>query len=173
MFLSAGGKGSLKYGTGLLLGRGVAMHEGIRLDGQTVTGPTRSQFLKFRGYDPTGNFHDAAVNGDENGNLVLTPASHASVSISNGIAHGGSGFQHIRVASCTTSSSAFSKCVTRVQWPNAFADRDYTATCSIESGSNSPMVANISKDVNALLVQVVNLNEGPGNGTINCIGVHD
>lgn len=173
MFLSAGNKGTLQYGTGILLGRGVAMHEGILLDGQTLREPTHSQFLKFRGYDPTGKFHDASMNGDENGNLVLAPAPHASVFIANGVTRGGSGFQHVRVVSCTTSSSAFSKCVTKVQWPNAFADRDYTATCSIEPGSNSPMVANIVKDENALRVQVVNFSEGPSNGTINCIGVHD
>jgi hypothetical protein len=95
--------------------------------------------------------------------------------ISNAAPAGGeSGFQHKRVGSCTTASTAGSTCTTPVQWTSAFADTDYTVACSVDGPVGTPYVLNTSSKARGrVAVTIVNLTGVASRGTINCIAVHD
>lgn len=93
-----------------------------------------------------------------------------------GIFNGGTGFQHIRVASCTTAAGANSVCSTTVTWNTAFADTNYTPVCTwFPSSTAGAYLSHITTKVAAsITVEVDNgASGGATSGPINCIAVHD
>lgn len=87
---------------------------------------------------------------------------------------GTGGMQTKRVASCTTAGAAASTCTTTVTWPAAFADANYTATCTIDNPTAVPYVLNTSSKAGAsIVVTIVNLTAVAASGTLNCGAIHD
>lgn len=89
-------------------------------------------------------------------------------------ASGSPGFQHKRVASCTTGSTALNNCNTTVTWTTAFADGNYTAACTAE-GLNA--IGHVSHQGNKLgasiVVALVTDTAVAISGFIDCIAMHD
>lgn len=87
---------------------------------------------------------------------------------------GTAGYQTKRVASCTTGAAAGSTCTTTVTWTTAFADTNYTATCTIDGPTAVPYVLNTSSKAGAsVVVTIANLTAVAASGTINCGAQHD
>jgi hypothetical protein len=85
-----------------------------------------------------------------------------------------SGFKHIRVASCATAAAAGSTCTTTITWTTAFADINYTATCTIDAPTGVPYVLNTSSKLGASVVATIaNLTAVAASGTLDCVAVHD
>jgi len=79
-----------------------------------------------------------------------------------------------RVASCTTGAAAASTCTTTVSWTTAFADTNYTATCTIENVTAVPYVLFYgTKAAGSIVVTIANLTAVAASGTIDCTAVHD
>lgn len=100
----------------------------------------------------------------------------ASPGILVGIPTDGSGFKHKRVASCTTPASASSTCDTTVTWGTAFADANYTVTCSGEgSPSGTPLAVGVaSKTASAVTYRISCQTALASSFTnIDCVAVHD
>ena len=78
---------------------------------------------------------------------------------------------------CTTSSSANNTCTNTISWPSAFADANYSASCSgVASGSIVPYLVTNSKAAASVTVATSN---GQGSAAISlnfseidCTGVH-
>lgn len=106
--------------------------------------------------------------------------------VNGGVTPTGSGLKHGRTSgSCTTGSSIGNTCGITITWTGtAFADTNYTATCSVGtsvaggSGSTSvpfALLVDAGKSTSSLTVAVQNLSSG-GTVTVNgldCIAIHD
>lgn len=104
---------------------------------------------------------------------TITSPTTTNPTINSGIANNGTGFQHMRFASCTTAASSLAACTTTAQnWPSSFGNTSYTAVCTIES-VNGAGVGNFAKSTTQMTVVIVSLAGSAANGTIDCIGVHD
>lgn len=82
--------------------------------------------------------------------------------------------QHKRVASCTTGAVALNNCNTTVTWNNAFADANYTATCTADQLNAIGHISHSgSKLAGSIVVSLVTDTAVAISGTINCIAMHD
>jgi hypothetical protein len=82
---------------------------------------------------------------------------------------GGGSVQTAVVQACTSGGSPSTPCATSVTWPIPFADSNYAATCTLESGqTNVGFVTNFSKSASGLTVEIVNSVEG---AFVDCIGI--
>ncbi len=93
---------------------------------------------------------------------------------------GNTGFQHIRVAGCATTTTQFSICDVTVTWTAAFADTNYTVVCTGEGlTSGQPAIgasgAGKAKSGASTSIRTVNLIAGIASQftTIDCTAVHD
>lgn len=96
--------------------------------------------------------------------------------ISTGIQNNGTGFQHKRVPGCTTLAGIGSNCKVTITWNTAFADTNYTATCSTSAGTSwTGYVMPSSRSASTLDVYVINVTSSNGftANEIACIAVHD
>jgi hypothetical protein len=113
------------------------------------------------------------------GTVVMSSGpSITSPTVVTGIAADGSGFKHKRVA--TGSVSASTRASVAVTWGTAFADANYTATCTmLESGAGATSASLVVERINlfaAASVTVTVLNNDAGSarsGTLLCMAVHD
>ena len=110
-------------------------------------------------------------------NAFTVSQTFTGITVNSGVANGGTGIKHARVAACNAPGNG--TCTTTLTWPGtAFANASYTATCTIDAptpGAAQPVVANTStKTVTTLAVRLRNLSgTASTGGTINCIAVHD
>jgi hypothetical protein len=113
------------------------------------------------------------------GSAVLSTNSFQSTpTFQNGIKNNGTGFQHIRVSTCTTAASQFAACDTTVTWNTAFADTNYTTVCTADAtGAPAGFTVILVHDRTAAHIIVTIGNVGTGvtatSGVVDCIGVHD
>lgn len=87
----------------------------------------------------------------------------------------GTGFQHIRVASCTTAITINASCDTTITWPVAFADTNYTTSATLDtpSGGLVFVLSTKSKTTTTMVVTLVTLTAAASSGTVNAIAIHD
>lgn len=88
----------------------------------------------------------------------------------------GSGLKHVRATGkCTTDARAGAICSAAVRWRGtAFADTNYTATCTLENPTNVPTIVGIEKHTNSLRLTIAALTAAPASyEAIDCIGMHD
>jgi len=79
-----------------------------------------------------------------------------------------------RTGSCTTGAAAASTCTTTMTWASAFADVNYTVSCTIGNVTAVPYVLNMSSKVAAsVVVTIANLTAVAASGTIECVAIHD
>jgi len=102
--------------------------------------------------------------------------SGTPVEFVGGVHSDGGGFKHRRVT--TGSVSASSSAAVTVSWTTAFADANYTATCSVvesTAGTNSLRIHHLeSTSASSVVVRVVNDDTGAAHtGTVHCSAVHD
>jgi hypothetical protein len=89
---------------------------------------------------------------------------------------GSAACQTKRVTTCSTTSTQFNTCNTTVTWTTAFADTNYTATCTLDGSNVAGGIANTgTKAAASIVVSVINFTSGTAltAGTLNCTAVHD
>jgi hypothetical protein len=142
--------------------------------GTCASGSCGSQALSFRSFNGGGAI-TSSIAASTAGSIQLNPATGQDVAIGLGLAPDGSGFKHKRVASCTTAASGNATCATTVTWTTAFADANYTLSCTL-IGPGTAFVLESSTPVAASAT--VTIMNAPGSsiaasGTLDCYGVHD
>ena len=89
----------------------------------------------------------------------------------------GTGFQHIRNNSpCTTAASLPSTCNDTITWSPAFADTNYTVTCTGGNGGTGlPVIQSYgSKGTGSIVVVTASMTSAAaGFSSINCMAAHD
>lgn len=120
----------------------------------------------------------ASTGSHAGGSVALVPGAgvggggFGDVSIQHGA--NGDGLQHVRQASCTTTTSAGDVCDTTVTWPFLFDDTSYTAVCTVDGPTNNPYVISTkTKSTSTIIVTIATLTSDAAHGTLNCIGIHD
>ena len=114
--------------------------------------------------------------GNFNMNGAVPYGAPANYTIVEGINNDGSGFKHKRITSCSTTTTQFSSCLTTLTWTTAFADTNYTTTCTLDSPN---VVAGIAyygaKAAGSIQVATINYTNGTAvtSGSVDCIAVHD
>lgn len=77
-----------------------------------------------------------------------------------------------RAPACATVGGA--ACETRVMWDPPFADRNYTATCSLESSGSAQRTLEISRrDAGSMIVSIRGDSSPAATDILNCISIHD
>jgi hypothetical protein len=98
-----------------------------------------------------------------------------AVAINRGVSQG-SGLKHQRVS---TGTCAASGCEVTLTWKSAFADANYTVTCTVEdsttqSESTGLRLAKIKNHTaSTVLIDLDNLSGAGTTATVHCIGMHD
>jgi hypothetical protein len=110
-----------------------------------------------------------------NGSLGTSTSQSSHPTISGGVSADGGGLKHKRVASCTTAASGNATCATTVTWTTAFADANYTLSCTL-IGPGTAFVLESSTPIAASAT--VTIMNAPGSttaasGTLDCVAVHD
>jgi Pectate lyase superfamily protein len=85
-------------------------------------------------------------------------------------------FQHIRVATCSTTTTSLSNCsLGPISWPVAFADANYTVVCTPDGFNVAGATTAYNKAAASIYIGVVNLTSGTAvtSGNIDCIAKHD
>jgi hypothetical protein len=146
-------------------------------NGKTLTANNSLTFAGTDGTTQTFQASDTIVGRattDTLSNKTLTSATLTSPIVNTGIAHGGSGFMHVRAASCITAASVGATCTTTITWPGTWADTNYTAICSLDTSTNVPvLIATGGKSTTQIGVVIYALTAAAAAATFNCIGVHD
>lgn len=157
-----------------------------------ITGPLNTSIaLNAQGQSAGAgtNIAITAANGTTfgGGNVSLTPgvkgasSTNGSVIVNHGM-NGGTGFQHARIASCTTAAAAGATCDTTANFNGAAFDNvNYTAVCTISGGAGAvtgvPYVLYTSNKLFSPNVQftvtIAALTASAASGTLDCIAVHD
>jgi hypothetical protein len=109
-------------------------------------------------FDSMGGFINFSLNTD------------GSLGISRGISNteGAGGFAHQRMPACPQAPFL---CTMQLNWPTAFRDTNYTATCTL--GGAPGTVSWTEKTPASLTLSIQYLYQTTGKGEVDCIGVHD
>lgn len=172
-YIATTGSGGILANSGVFAG---PQGTNVQLVAQTVNNGASTNILLLAGTtngfaQPGGSISlqpSAGTNGQPNG----------KVQISHGIGGNGTGFQHKRVASCTTGAGAGSTCNTTITWSNTFDDTNYTVACTVSGGTGAvtgtPYILNTSsKTTTTTVVTIVNLTAVASSGTLDCMAAHD
>lgn len=103
-------------------------------------------------------------------------AGPSSMKFQGGIVNSGTGFMHVRVASCTTTAAANGQCTTTVTWPGTWNDVNYTPVCILRAPTNPAGVVWLGGTTTTTVsVQILNLAGSAlaASGEIDCVAVHD
>jgi len=107
---------------------------------------------------------------------VQLAQSGAAVEFVGGVYSDAGGFKHARVS---TGSCATSGCSVTVNWSTAFADANYTATCSVVDSTAQSETAGLrlakiaAVAAGSVSVHLDNLSGSALTGTLHCVAVHD
>jgi hypothetical protein len=111
-----------------------------------------------------GNFGGTTVRGTQ----FNADNGFPYTTINTGILPDGSGFKHMRVTGCTTGSTAGNSCTT------AFADANYTASCTLTGTASLGHLGNTSVPTNTgFKISTVTDTNAAISGIVDCIAVHD
>lgn len=109
-------------------------------------------------------------------NTNITGASTlTSVAVNTGIPQG-SGLKHQRFGGlCSTAAAAGATCITALTWTSAFADANYTVTCSGHTQSNTAAGPTIESVTAAgFTVRITAITAAAATfSTVDCIAIHD
>jgi hypothetical protein len=148
----------------------------------TVTNPTTTPSVTFAFVTPaTGTGAPVFGTGPTISSAALTTPTLTTPTSTNaifntGINHGGTGFQHIRFTSCSTTSGT---CAGTGSWNTSFADTSYTTTCSLSGAlaggaSFSQLIRPLVKSAASFTYEFIDQGNGSGiTQEIDCIAVHD
>lgn len=134
-------------------------------------------FAKFTGAAIVNSTINSTTIGATTPSTVAATAltSSTSAQLNSSVLNTGTGFKHMRAASCTTPATNPGTCSTTLTWPTpAFADANYTLVCTSENSAAYVGGAG-SKTTTQFNVNI--FNNPPVNTaisvTLDCIGVHD
>lgn len=117
------------------------------------------------------------ITGTVGGAATYTSPILASPTITTSFSADGSGYKHIRAASCTTGAGANSTCPTTVTWNTPFVGTTYTVVCQLSSNNVTASVTSETAASRLAASFVVNITNGSGggatSGTLNCEASHD
>lgn len=75
---------------------------------------------------------------------------------------------------CTTSAVIAATCTSApLNWSSAFADANYTVSCTLYPTSGQPHIASIQKGAASITVTIANDKAIASTGSVSCIGVHN
>jgi hypothetical protein len=101
-------------------------------------------------------------------------ALNSSTTFNTSVNNNGTALKHKRVTSCTTGAVTGDTCQTTVTWTTAFADANYTVTCSYEATSNAGQLYYLNgKTASGVVVTTAALGAAAASGIIDCIAMHD
>lgn len=154
----------LRFEAGHISGSAVALR---------VKGGGSSNSLVLMGR--TDNAAGGLVSVREGDDTVIVDFSGTGTKFSQGINTDGSGFKHAHITTGSISSSSSAAVV--VTWGTAFADTNYTVTCSVveaDTDTATLQIDHIEAVVAAsVTVRVENENAGAARtGTLHCMAVH-
>ncbi len=110
------------------------------------------------------------------GNNWKTRLTATDFTFNVGIGPDGSGFKHKRVGGCATSAVQFNTCDTTVIWTTAFADTNYTVTCTGDViASGVPQIEGVTvKAAASITVRTIALTAVAAKyTTLDCSATHD
>jgi hypothetical protein len=121
---------------------------------------------------PSGGSTPSTLNNtDVTGSSTLT-----SISFKTGVSQG-SGLKHQRFASlCSTAATVGATCTSTLTWTSAFADANYTITCSGITGSNNAVFEGIESIAAAtFVIRILQPTTASAASftTVDCIAMHD
>lgn len=121
---------------------------------------------------PSGGVAAGTIN-----NTDITGASTlSSISFKTGVTQN-SGLKHQRFGSlCSTGTTQGASCTTAVTWTSAFADANYTVSCTPLTPTNTPGGIDIESKAGAgFNIRIFNLGVGAlaTYATVDCIAIHD
>ncbi len=98
----------------------------------------------------------------------------SALSVVGGVSNN-TGLQHMRgEVGCMTAAAPGATCTSpQIKLPVAFADLQYTLTCSLESARGTPTVVSVTKQEASFEVQIASLSNAASTGRYNCVAIHD
>ena len=91
-----------------------------------------------------------------------------------GIVIDSAGYKSTRLASNSTAASAGALVDTTWTFTSAFADTNYTATCTIDTPTNFPYVMYTkTRAAGSVVITIASLQASAASGVLNCIAIHD
>jgi hypothetical protein len=104
----------------------------------------------------------------------LVISSSGKTQLDRGVEVDGSGFKHTRIASGTTAGSLHDIASATWTFGTAFADSNYTITCTIDNPTGVPVVAYTENKAAASIdIVIIAGSAAAASGTLNCTAVHD
>jgi hypothetical protein len=107
---------------------------------------------------------------------IAASISVPTLTVTKGITPSGPGFQHQRVAGCTTNNGVGWSCGVSITWAKSFPDTNYSLVCSIDGSSSFFGYAMpVGKSATGVTVDVVNGTPSQvfTATAVDCIAVHD
>lgn len=98
----------------------------------------------------------------------------SALSVVGGVSNN-TGLQHMRgEVGCMTDAAVGATCTSpQIKLPVAFADLQYTLTCTLESARGTPTVVSVSKQTASFAVQIAALTIAAATARFNCVAIHD
>ncbi len=105
---------------------------------------------------------------------TISSPTITSPTVNTGVSQG-SGLKHQRFgATCTTGGADGQQCGTTYTWTAAFADANYTASCTLTGVTNSPTVVAVSKTATQIQVIIAGTSAVAASASgVDCIAIHD
>jgi hypothetical protein len=110
------------------------------------------------------------------GNSWKTRLTAGDFTFNVGIGPDGAGFKHKRVAGCATGAAQFNTCDTIMNWTTAFADTNYTVTCTGDIvNSGVPQIEGLTvKTAASITVRTIALTGAAAKfNMLDCAATHD
>lgn len=98
----------------------------------------------------------------------------SALSVVGGISNN-TGLQHMRgEVGCSTRAAVGATCTSpQIRLPFAFADLQYTLTCTLESAEGTPTVVSVTKQTSSFEVEIAALTNIAATARYNCAAIHD
>jgi hypothetical protein len=116
------------------------------------------------------------------GRIILSPAAgnggaNGYIALNQGVYNNATGFKHARLLFTGVTSTTYVQ--ETITWTNAFADTNYTTTCSVVDSVTGPSAQGLilerlyTYSAAAVSAVIYNPTGGTLGGTLDCIAVHD
>jgi hypothetical protein len=179
--IAAGPTSTTAPGVAIAVGEASSTVHALQIFPTSPANSSPSQDIAFVSRDSGGTVLFGNIFLDTAGDLIFGPSAGAFTimtkpSFNTGVNPDGSGFKHKRVAGCATAASLAATCTTVVTWGSAFADANYTATCTGDlTTSGVPLNGGLTAKAGASVTfKTVSATAAAAQyTTIDCVAVHD
>jgi hypothetical protein len=132
-----------------------------------ITGGATNANLRFNG-------SAQVINGNTTDDGTNFSTGTVKLQVQSGVTQG-SGFKHQRFGSlCTTTATAGANCTTAVAWTSAFADANYTVSCTGVTATNAPVLTVESIAAAGFTIRIFAVVASVATFSLaDCIAAHD